>query len=166
MRSPPFPDWQGIFKNRIFKISRIKGPLSLCRVTGRNSRGIEGRGSDGWCWFPADFFWDLVDACSTMPNDPRVGEVLRHLLRDSIAVSVDWNSLTRFYQLKLPKGETIEAIHGPIAPQPLFSDPAFSSLAKRTLSGGATQYLIDMTQEVRFFVDEPCPLWLARGGRA
>jgi hypothetical protein len=149
-----------------YRISTIHGPVSLFRVRGRNAAGEQGHAS-GRYWFNEKFFWRTLDWLSEhVANRPLLNHYLRYLLRESTAVSYDWNTFASIFQLSIPPGKSVAVAVGRIAPQPFYSDkdPMHRrNLPHELLVGGEFQYIVDVDEALRPFVRGPRPLTIFTG---
>jgi len=76
--------------------------------------------------------------------------MIRDMLRELLAVSVEWNTIAEIWALELPAGQQIVGFAGLGTPQKLF--------ANRPLSAKGNRMLVGRAQQVFFPVKNP--LWV------
>lgn len=114
------------------------GPKVFLRVVGKNNRVYSGE----W-WFDAHLFNDLEKAHARIhfSTSDKKGAI-KNLLRELLAVSVEWNAIEEVWALNLPPGEKIKVFRGMVAPQKLLNNLPLSVRGNRLLVGQAKQYFI------------------------
>jgi hypothetical protein len=121
----------------------LKGPLTLGRF-GRINFG------EMQCWFDHEEFLRATErAKASQKSGGSNSSALREVLRDRLAIRLDWNDMSRLSFLHLPANARVEAFKSVVKAQPLISEHD-ARLAKRSpakmpdqipfLRGGGTQY--------------------------
>jgi hypothetical protein len=72
------------------------------------------------------------------------------MLRELLAVSMEWNAMTEIWALELPPGETLTGFCGPGTPQHLWANLPLTEKGNRLLVGKAAQIFFPMKN----------PLWV------
>jgi hypothetical protein len=127
----------------------VAGPQQFFRAAGASNNPY------GRWWFESGLLvgaWKQFDRIP-LPRAHRQEAILGHI-RAATAVSVDWNTLSEFWVLDLPKGESLAAWVGAAAEQPVLSSKSPLHNATLRLAGGATQYYFPVLN----------PLWVTRFG--
>lgn len=134
----------------------LRGPLTLCRF-GRVNFG------EMQCWFTHEEYGSAVaKADEASASGGSHSSTLREVLRDRLAIRLDWNDMGSLSFLHLPDGVGVEAFKSLVKAQPLVSahDASTSSGVSRVpvqvpfLRGGGVQYWLI-----------PQPAWLERRPR-
>ena len=63
-------------------------------------------------------------------------------------ISIDWNTLLKFWLLKIPLGQTLNAIAGSARSQPVFSAEQRQHNPKLLFAGGIKQYYLPVINAV------------------
>jgi hypothetical protein len=113
----------------------FRGPRLFLRVVGAKNRAYSGE----W-WFDADLLSRLESAYSRIYfQSADKKRAIRDMLRELLAVSTEWNTISEVWALALPPGERIVGYVGKGAPQKLFADLPLSAAGNRMLVGRAEQ---------------------------
>jgi hypothetical protein len=113
----------------------FRGPKLFLRVVGRTNRAYSGE----W-WFDADLLSRIEAAYSRIYfQSADKKRAIRDMLRELLAVSTEWNTITEVWALALPAGEKISGYVGKGTPQKLFADLPLSAEGNRMLVGRAEQ---------------------------
>lgn len=84
--------------------------------------------------------WDEIEKdCLQILSLPHNVVALKDMLRELLAVSTEWNTITEVWALALPAGEKISAYVGKSTPQKLFANLPLSAEGNRMLVGRAEQ---------------------------
>jgi len=127
----------------------VTGPKSFLRAAGADNNPF------GRWWFAAETLLGLNEPLEKIPlpaghrRDALLGRV-----RAVTAISVDWNTLSEFWMMQLPKGDQLSGYTGPTSPQAVFSVKHALHNANLVLAGGAIQYYFPVIN----------PLWVTRFG--
>jgi len=127
------------------------GPRLFMRVVGAGNRAYSGE----W-WFDADLFHRLDAAYARIyfsAADKKAA--IRDVLRELLAITTEWNTMTEVWALALPPGERLVGYVGRGAPQRLFGNLPLSASTNRMLVGQAEQI---------FFPPVHSPLWVVKYG--
>jgi hypothetical protein len=129
----------------------LRGPITLCRFGPVNFAAMQ-------CWFSHEEYL-LADERAKCVGYDCVSSMLRKVLRDRLAIRLDWNDMVKLSFLHLPAGARVEALKSVIKTQPLASGheaaitrrqpAARGGNAVPFLRGGAIQYWL-----------LPVPAWL------
>ena len=132
----------------VARAETFTGPRLLLRVVGPANRAYSGE----W-WFDASLLDTLEKAYSRLYfHSADRKAVLRDMLRELLAVTTEWNSMTEVWALELPAGESLKAVVGKGARQKLFGGLPLTDRANRMLVGQAEQ----------IFVVVKNPLWVRK----
>jgi hypothetical protein len=127
----------------------FSGPKLFLRVLGATSR----RAYRGEWWFDADLLNNLEASYSRIYfNSSDKKQAIRDMLRELLAISVEWNRIEEVWALVLPAGESISGFVGEGAPQKLFANLPLSAKGNRMLVGKARQIFFPVKN----------PLWIER----
>jgi hypothetical protein len=113
----------------------FSGPMLFLRVVGPVNRAYSGE----W-WFDARLLDTLETAYSRIyftAQDRK--RVLRDMLRELLAIAIEWNKISEIWVLELPIGEVIRGYWGLGSPQKLFANLPLSDKGNRMLLGKARQ---------------------------
>jgi len=122
------------------------GPRLFLRVLGPANRAYSGE----W-WFDASLLDTLEASFSRLyfsAADKK--RAVRDMLRELLAISTEWNSITEVWALELPAGQSVRGYVGPGTPQKLFASLPLSAAANRMLVGKARQVFFPVKN----------PLWI------
>jgi hypothetical protein len=126
----------------------FRGPKLFLRVVGRANRAYGGE----W-WFDATLLGGLERAYARIFFSEReLRPALRHMLRELLAVSTEWNRIDEVWALRLPAGAAITGFSGSGSPQKLFANLPLSAKGNRMLVGRARQVFFPVKN----------PLWVTR----
>ncbi len=127
----------------------VTGPRRFLRAAGADNNPY------GRWWFEAAALLGLQQQFDRIPLPPgHRREAILGQLRAGTAISVDWNTLSEFWFLDLPAGQSLNAVVGPAKGQPVFSVSHKLHSPNLTLRGGITQYYFPVLN----------PLWVFRFG--
>lgn len=122
------------------------GRRVFLRVIGDNNQAYRG----AW-WFDASILDELdVVFSRTYFSYADRNRAVRDMLREVLAVSEEWNTISEVWALELPAGEMLRGYYGPGNPQKLFANLPLTDRANRMLVG--------KMQQVYFPVKNP--LWV------
>ena len=144
------------------------GPGTLTRLI-QFDRLADEQVHPGRFWFEEDFLQgvrnlartDLAHQANgnpfTTPMNELIGNYMRHVFRNDLAVCKDWTDhFDGYLRLVLPPGKRLVALVGSVKKQPAYSpkDPQHEVVVARNvwLQGNATQYVVD------FSFDQNVPL--------
>ncbi len=124
------------------------GPKMFLRVVGAGNRAYSGE----W-WFDAEVLAALDDAYARISlEQDDLNQVVRDMLRELLAISHEWNSITEIWELRLPAGERLVGYGGIGSPQQLFANLPLTEKGNRMLVGRARQYFFPVKN----------PLWVEK----
>ncbi len=127
----------------------VTGPRRFLRAAGSDNNPY------GRWWFEAGALLGLQQQFDRIPLPPgHRREAILGQLRAGTAISVDWNTLSEFWFLELPAGQSLKAVVGPAKGQPVFSVAHKLHNPNLMLGGGLTQYYFPVLN----------PLWVYRFG--
>jgi hypothetical protein len=89
----------------------LRGPVTLCRFGRVNFADMQ-------CWFSHEEYL-LADKQANSMGGQCVSTMLRRILRDRLAIRLDWNDMAALSFLHLPEGAKVEALKSVIKAQPL-----------------------------------------------
>lgn len=122
------------------------GPKFFMRWASKRNRAYSGE----W-WFDADMLANINASFSRIFfNSADRKSAIRDLMREVLAISTEWNSMTEVWVLELPGNETLVGFSAPGARQKLFADLPLSEKANRMLVGRAEQIFFPVKN----------PLWI------
>lgn len=128
----------------------FRGPHLFLRVTGGPEDNFAYAGA--W-WFDPDIFRRLEKSYSRIYFDSRDRRrAIRDMLRELLAVSVEYNPITEVWALELPVGERLIGYVAPGTPQKLFDKLPLSAEGNRMLVGRAEQVFLPVKN----------PLWVRK----
>ena len=116
----------------------FNGPRLFLRVVGPSNRAYSGE----W-WFDADLHAALESAYSRVyfrAADRKAA--IRDMLRELLAISLEWNAITEVWALELPPGQVLTGFSGPGTPQKLFGNLPLTEKGNRLLVGKAVPDLL------------------------
>lgn len=124
------------------------GPKVFLRVAGPDNRVYSGE----W-WFDADQY-DTIEASYSRVYFHAADRkaAVRDLLRELLAVSKEWNSMTEIWALELPPAEKIIGFSGIGTRQKLFANLPLTEKGNRLLVGKARQVFFPIKN----------PLWVRK----
>jgi hypothetical protein len=110
------------------------GPMLFLRVVG------PGNNPYGQWWFNASVFDTLETSYFRIYFDSAEKKrVVRDILREALAVSTEWNSISEVSALEIPPGQAIRGYSGPGNPQKLFANLHLTDRRNRLLAGRVNQ---------------------------
>lgn len=122
------------------------GPKLFLRVIGH-------RAYSGEWWFDASILEDLEKAYSRIFFDEEeLKATLRAMLREVLAISIEWNCVEEVWALELPKGEHLTGFSGIGAPQRLLASVPLTEKGNRMLVGKVRQLFFPVKN----------PLWIRK----
>lgn len=111
------------------------GPKRFLRVVGASNRVHSGE----W-WFDAGIFEGLETGYSRVIfSDQELKATLRAMLREVLAISINWNTIDEIWALELPPGERLTGYSGVGTPQKFFGTIPLTAKGNRMLVGKARQ---------------------------
>jgi hypothetical protein len=133
---------------------RVSGPLTVLRLVGEQEgemdREYKLSSSYGVYWFSSRFFWNILDELTNNVSGDvgaqHINNLIRMIVRDKTAVSLNWNAFQFVATLNLPKGQSLDAWVGKAKPQPLNQPGSLVGRARGPgpiLKGQGYQYVID-----------------------
>ncbi len=122
-------------------------------------RFLRGAGADnnpyGRWWFEFSELLGIQEQFDRIPIPPgHRREAILGKIRAATAISVDWNTLSEFWLLEIPLGQTLDAIVGSAKSQPVFSAEQRLHNPKLLFAGGIKQYYFPVIN----------PFWVTRFG--
>jgi len=127
----------------------VTGPRRFLRAAGADNNPY------GRCWFEAHTLLGLQQQFDRIPLPPgHRREAILGQLRAGTAIAVDWNTLSEFWLMEIPAGQSLRALAGPARSQPVFSTGHGLHNPKLALRGGLTQFYFPVIN----------PLWVYRFG--
>ena len=119
----------------VIQREEFTGPKQFLRVVGERNKVFAG----AW-WFDIALLDHLEKSYSRIFfNESEKKQAIRDILREVLALSVNWNRLQEIWMLELPANEKISGFSSYAAPQKLFADVPLSALGNRILAGRARQ---------------------------
>jgi hypothetical protein len=127
----------------------VTGPRRFLRAAGADNNPY------GRWWFEAAALLGLQQQFDRIPLPAgHRREAILGQLRGGSAISVDWNTLSEFWFMEIPAGQSLRALVGPAKSQPVFSTRHGLHSPKLMLRGGLTQFYFPVIN----------PLWVDRFG--
>lgn len=179
----PDRDTVNSFTNGIYQPCKILGPARLVRLLSHAGQAPEGQIyranlEEGSFWFDEqDYFRIKAEAEADLRSQggkedasaklkSRIGIYLRHQFRNLLAVRRNWTPSFDYYVvLEIPTGNSVVALEGSVAQQPVYSsDFPGAAAAKKAgirLEGGLKQFVIDF----RFTANSKAVGWIERNLR-
>ena len=142
------PDVLSAFEGQPQSI-KVIGPKRFLRAAGADNNPY------GRWWFEAGVLLGLQEQFDRIPlPQGHRREAILGQLRSATAISVDWNTLSEFWLMEIPLGQSLDALAGPAKEQAVFS--IAHKLHNRTLflRGGIKQYYFPVLN----------PLWVHKFG--
>jgi hypothetical protein len=128
---------------------KITGPKRFLRAA-----GVDNNPYGRW-WFEASVLLDLHEQFDRIPLPPgHRREAILGQVRAATAISVDWNTLSEFWLMEIPPGQSLDALVGLAKEQPVFSLQHKLHNPKLLLRGNIKQYYFSVIN----------PLWVHRFG--
>lgn len=160
------PDWLATFAGAP-RLCELSGPGTLIRLVQFEKTTYDGlqvgnSRREGSFWFAEELLVRVrseaklelarqaVKTPFRRPMAELVGNYMRHVLRDVLAVSKDWtNDFDGYLRMRLFPGDKLLALVGAVKRQPAYSEthPQHETVLAKSiwLEGLATQYVIDFS---------------------
>ena len=139
-------------------LNAFNGQPQALKVTGQKrflrAAGAENNPYGRW-WFEAAVLLGLQEQFDRIPLPKgHRQEAILGQIRAATAISVDWNTLSEFWWMEIPFGESLDALVGPAREQPVFSVSNSLHNPNLLLRGGIKQYYFPVIN----------PLWVEKFG--
>lgn len=131
------------------QLVRVIGPKYFLRAAGADNNPY------GRWWFEASVLLGMQEQFDRIPiSQGHRREGILGRIRAATAISVDWNTLSEFWLMDIPSGQSLDALVGSAKEQPVFSIAHKLNNPKLLLRGGVKQYYFPVIN----------PLWVHRFG--
>ena len=131
------------------KRQELTGPRLLLRVAGAANDAYSG----AW-WFDADLLHRLEASYARVYfNTADKKAAIRDMLRELLAITTEWNTISEVWALALPAGERLVGYVGKGAPQRLLGKLPPTAKGNRMLVGQAEQIFVPPAHN---------PLWVTK----